>query len=434
VAGISDPAYTAPIRMYDGTLDPNYTGGSFAALQSQWTGLGVPQQSDVQSGYDHSSWPQSSMNNGFLFLVGKTYPGTTYTLTVSSGSGSGTYAAGAVVPISANAPPNGMVFDQWTGATVASATSASTTLTMPAANTTVTATYKTAPVNQSPSITSPASAVPSSVTVGTSVTFSVAASDADGDTLSYIWNFGDGASTSTAGATHAYAAAGTFNATVTVSDGRGAAASSTVTVTVTTAGGGSGGGTGGTGGSGSGGSGSGGSGTGGSGTGGSGSGTGAGGTGSAQSPFLMTVSKIQGAVKFSGGHDSCTVSGVIPGLPKLFDPTGQTLTLNLGGAVVSFNLDGKGRGKAAQGTIALKLKSKRNAATKKLEFQGGDAPFAAKLKNGTWAPAWGLDPNSAATGQQHNFAITLQLGATNYAVTVSVSVSSKPNVGAKFKK
>ncbi|MCP3097659.1 phospholipase [Myxococcus sp. K15C18031901] len=65
-------------------------------------------------------------------------------LTVNSGSGDGSYASGTQVTITADAPASGYVFDKWTGATVTSATSATTTLTMPAAATTVTATYKLA--------------------------------------------------------------------------------------------------------------------------------------------------------------------------------------------------------------------------------------------------------------------------------------------------
>ena len=67
-----------------------------------------------------------------------------YQLTVNSGSGSGSYAAGSVVDLVANAPPSGQVFDQWTGdiGTVADVNAASTTLTMPAGDATVTASYQ----------------------------------------------------------------------------------------------------------------------------------------------------------------------------------------------------------------------------------------------------------------------------------------------------
>lgn len=80
---------------------------------------------------------------------------TKYTLTINGGSGDGTYAAGAKVSITAGTAPSGQVFDKWTGCDtcVASTTSATTTVMMPAANTTLTATYKTAPVNAVPTLT-----------------------------------------------------------------------------------------------------------------------------------------------------------------------------------------------------------------------------------------------------------------------------------------
>src|SRR5689334_16143141 len=64
---------------------------------------------------------------------------TKYGLNVSGGSGSGSYAAGTVVKISAYAPAPGLVFDKWTGVTVAKPRSPDTTLVMPAAFVTVTA-------------------------------------------------------------------------------------------------------------------------------------------------------------------------------------------------------------------------------------------------------------------------------------------------------
>ncbi|MDY7231024.1 CARDB domain-containing protein [Hyalangium rubrum] len=69
---------------------------------------------------------------------------TTYALTVNNGTGSGSYAAGTAVSISANAPPSGQVFNGWTGGVASSfgnASAASTTYTMTAAAATITATY-----------------------------------------------------------------------------------------------------------------------------------------------------------------------------------------------------------------------------------------------------------------------------------------------------
>ena len=69
--------------------------------------------------------------------------GSTYTLTVNSGTGDGSYAEDAVADIDADAAPSGQDFDEWAGDTagIASVTTADTTLTMPAANQEITATY-----------------------------------------------------------------------------------------------------------------------------------------------------------------------------------------------------------------------------------------------------------------------------------------------------
>ena len=69
----------------------------------------------------------------------------TYALTVNNGTGTGNYASGAIVTITANAPPANQQFKNWTssnGGTFANANSASTTFTMPGGTTTVTANYE----------------------------------------------------------------------------------------------------------------------------------------------------------------------------------------------------------------------------------------------------------------------------------------------------
>ena len=109
--------------------------------------------------------------------------GTSYTVTVNSGTGGGDYAAGATVTITADAAPSSEVFDKWTtsdsGVTFANVNSATTTFTMPANAVTVTATYKTASTPYTPSgggyggntntITVPVSGDSGSVSVSASV-------------------------------------------------------------------------------------------------------------------------------------------------------------------------------------------------------------------------------------------------------------------------
>lgn len=73
VSRVVDPAYKAPIRMYYGTGDPNYTAGPYAALRQQWDRLGITHEEDVRAGYDHNTWPVDTMIAGFRFLAGKTY-------------------------------------------------------------------------------------------------------------------------------------------------------------------------------------------------------------------------------------------------------------------------------------------------------------------------------------------------------------------------
>ncbi len=65
-------------------------------------------------------------------------------LTVTSGSGDGSYTNGQQVVITADASPTGQMFNKWTGEItfIANVNSSSTTITMPSQNITVTATYK----------------------------------------------------------------------------------------------------------------------------------------------------------------------------------------------------------------------------------------------------------------------------------------------------
>jgi len=80
----------------------------------------------------------------------------------------------------------------------------------------------------------PAVAASASVTSGEApldVAFAADASD-DGSSLSYAWEFGDGATSTAANPVHTYAGAGTFTARVTVTDDGGQTAADTVTITV----------------------------------------------------------------------------------------------------------------------------------------------------------------------------------------------------------
>jgi PKD repeat protein len=68
---------------------------------------------------------------------------------------------------------------------------------------------------------------------GEATIFNGSGTDADGDVLTYNWNFGDGTTGPGGSASHVYASAGTFTATLTVNDGRTDSAPATTTVAVT---------------------------------------------------------------------------------------------------------------------------------------------------------------------------------------------------------
>lgn len=73
-----------------------------------------------------------------------TVPATSYALNVENGAGSGSYTAGQIVAIIANAPAAGKIFDKWTGdiTHVSDLNSSTTTVTMPNSAVSLQATYR----------------------------------------------------------------------------------------------------------------------------------------------------------------------------------------------------------------------------------------------------------------------------------------------------
>ena len=98
---------------------------------------------------------------------------------------------------------------------------------------TATASRTVSATNRAPLVTASAPVTDGAGTLA--VLFSAAASDADGDVLTYAWNFGDGtfstAATTGANPQHSYGV-GTYTAIVTADDGHGASATASVTIRV----------------------------------------------------------------------------------------------------------------------------------------------------------------------------------------------------------
>lgn len=101
--------------------------------------------------------------------------------------------------------------------------------------TNVTASVSIDVLNAVPAFVSTPTAAPNPATVATPISFAAAAADADGDTLSYAWDFGDGTLGSGAVVTHTYAAPGLYSSQVTITDSHGASAAASITVTVVAA-------------------------------------------------------------------------------------------------------------------------------------------------------------------------------------------------------
>lgn len=142
------------VQVINGSGSGTYTEGDVVEIAAN----------EPQSGYRFKNWivitgdvvlddPNSEITEFVMpaeaVQVKAVYEATRFTLTVENGSGSGTYSVGETVNLTANYPSNGKVFAGWTvtggNASVASADRYYASLTMPAENVTVKATYKDGP-------------------------------------------------------------------------------------------------------------------------------------------------------------------------------------------------------------------------------------------------------------------------------------------------
>ncbi len=142
------PTVTYALTVVNGSGSGEYAAGTTVDIVAYYPTEGMV--------FDRWSASVGKFGNGFSASTTFTMPAAavtvtaayksgssaTFALIVVNGTGSGEYGAGETVAITADDPPSGMIFNAWAGATVDNPAATATTLVMPAAATTVTATYR----------------------------------------------------------------------------------------------------------------------------------------------------------------------------------------------------------------------------------------------------------------------------------------------------
>lgn len=249
--------------------------------------------------------------------------------------------------------------------------------------------------NNPPVIVSGPAANPNPAVVNQDIQFSAAATDPEGDVVSYAWDFGDGTTGTGSSPKHSYQQAGAFRVTVKASDPLGGETTGTITINI---------------------------------TGGSGGGGGGGGT-PPPPPLPWTIQKAQLAINFkSGGTGKFTVAGLVD-LPAGWDPNGKSITLNVGGFLVPMTLNAKGI--AAAGKSKVKITRKL---TKKV-FLGGPTkigwtvtgPLADDLKDEGFVDADAKNLSLAVS-------VGFNLAGQEYLSPINMLWSAKKGATGKAKK
>ncbi|HEY3322841.1 MAG TPA: kelch repeat-containing protein [Planctomycetota bacterium] len=229
-----------------------------------------------------------------------------------------------------------------------------------------------------PAIDSTPTFSPAQPKAGETVAFSAIASDANGDAITYLWNFGDSTTASGSGVSHVYAAAGNYTVMLTVSDGKlSSSASASLTVAAATTGGpvlppGE-----------------------------DADGDGfsdevertlgsnpnnasdiPGGAEKVQEKGVLSVLKLSIKLNFAKpvGNDSIGLSGLLP-IPEGFTINGQVVVVDVGGVVKSFKLDLKGQSPKGNDSLAVGVKAGKTGTPLQV------AKFAVKLSKGSFAAA-----------------------------------------------
>jgi len=225
--------------------------------------------------------------------------------------------------------------------------------------------------NNPPVVTTPATAVPATLSAGGSAKFDVAASDPDGNTLLYIWDFGDGNAATGPSQTHTYLFPGAYPANVTFSDGIAAVVVPTP-VTV-----------------------------------------------NADLTAALDVSRIQLTANFQREQqDGALFSGTLSPAPAAASVSGFA-KVDIGGAMAFFAVDERGRGRGPNGTVNINLKTGK---------------YTVSLRGGDFAGDWFNEGITNTTGSASvTMPITLAINGSVYSTTRGLTYTGKEGKGGKAK-
>jgi uncharacterized protein GlcG (DUF336 family) len=136
--------------------------------------------------------------------------------------------------------------------------------------------------------------------------------------------------------------------------------------------------------------------------------------------WAMTVGTVQAKINFvKSNADSCRVLGTLD-LGTGFTAAGQSITLDVGGAAVSFALNAKGRGVNSTGTCRLTYQKRSQQWL-----------LVANLKNGNWRDTWsayGLTQEPISRpGRTVTIPVVALIGEDAYAAEQTLQYTTRGN-------
>ncbi len=151
------------------------------------------------------------------------------------------------------------------------------------------------------------------------------------------------------------------------------------------------------------------------------------------------IQRIMGRMKFNvTDRDMCMVKGSLPDVPKGLQVNGKTFNVDIGGAVYSFTLDGRGMAKETHGILKMIFKpTERNPDTGNKEFAGGPVRFRLIIKKQTLYPNWideGVDSAASQKATPMTIGIRVTFNGRVYDTLVDTELTTKADKVGRFQR